>query len=524
MESHTIKGRWGVLDGKRSAVLRRARQCAALTIPGLLPPQGATQETELPTPWQGLGARGTNNLSSKLLLAMFPPNSPFYRIKIDDKTLAQLSTNADAKTKAEEGLSKMERSIMDEIEGMMLRVSAFEALKQLIVTGNSLVFIEGDSVRVYRLDQYCVKRDPMGNVLEIVTKEDISVLLLPDSVRVSIGARQRKPEDTVELYTRVERTKTGWTVAQEAGDVNIPDASGSYPLDRCPWIPLRWSAIMGEDYGRGLIEEYLGDLNSLEVLSQAVVEGAAAAAKLLMMVNPNGTTDAKKVSEAENLAVIEGNAEDVTCLQAGKFADFQVAKDMILELKRDLAFAFMLNTSVQRDGERVTAEEIRYMAQELEDSLGGVYSVLAREFQLPLINIIRAQMERAGKLPKLPKKIVKLVITTGLEALGRTHELQKLNTFMQELEPIKEAAQEYLNIPNYMTRVGTGVGLDTTGLVLAEEDVQASRAEAAKKAQMLELAKTGAAAKVAGGVMDGIKEGKIDPSAMAAGPATAGAQ
>jgi len=518
MEQNTLKSRWEKLNGTRGAVLRRARQCATLTIPSLLPPQGATQDTVLPTPWQGLGARGTNNLGSKLLLAMFPPNSPFFRIKIDDKTLAQLSQNADAKTQAEDGLAKMERSIMDEIEGMALRVSAFEALKHLIVTGNSLVFLDGEAgMRVFRLDQYCVKRDPMGNVLEIVTKESISVLLLPDSVRAVIGEK-KKPEDTVELYTRVERTKTGWKVAQEAGDVPVPEANGTYPLDRCPWIPLRWSAIMGEDYGRGLIEEYLGDLNSLEVLSQAVVEGAAAAAKLLMMVNPNGTTNAKKVADAANLDVIEGNAEDVTCLQADKFADFQVAKAMIEDLKRDLSFAFMLNTSVQRDGERVTAEEIRYMAQELEDSLGGVYSVLAREFQLPLINVIRAEMERTGKLPKLPKKMAKLVITTGLEALGRTHELQKLNTFMQELEPIKEAAQEYLNIGNYMTRVGTGVGLDTAGLVLSEEDVQAARAQAQQQAQMMELAKTPAAGQVARGVMDGMKEGKI-PS-----PAIAGAQ
>lgn len=45
----------------------------------------------------------------------------------------------------------------------------------------------------------------------------------------------------------------------------------------------------------------------------------------------------------------------------------------------------LLNSAVQRNGERVTAEEIRYVAGELEDTLGGVYSLLSQELQLSLI-------------------------------------------------------------------------------------------------------------------------------------------
>ena len=52
-----------------------------------------------------------------------------------------------------------------------------------------------------------------------------------------------------------------------------------------------------------------------------------------------------------------------------------------------MSYAFLLNTAIQRDAERVTAQEIRYMAQQLETAMGGIYSLLSQEFQLPLVTI-----------------------------------------------------------------------------------------------------------------------------------------
>ena len=55
-------------------------------------------------------------------------------------------------------------------------------------------------------------------------------------------------------------------------------------------MPLRFSTVDGEDYGRGRVEEFLGDLKSLEALSQAIIEGSAAAAKVVFTVSPSATT------------------------------------------------------------------------------------------------------------------------------------------------------------------------------------------------------------------------------------------
>ena len=54
-------------------------------------------------------------------------------------------------------------------------------------------------------------------------------------------------------------------------------------------VVLRFNSVDGEDYGRGRVEEFLGDLKTLEGLSQALVEGSAAAAKVIFLVSPSST-------------------------------------------------------------------------------------------------------------------------------------------------------------------------------------------------------------------------------------------
>ena len=65
-----------------------------------------------------------------------------------------------------------------------------------------------------------------------------------------------------------------------------------------------------------------------------------------------------------------------------------------------LSQAFLLNSSVQRNAERVTAEEIKFVASELESTLGGIYGVLTQEFQQPLLKLIMNKMKKLKKLSK----------------------------------------------------------------------------------------------------------------------------
>lgn len=478
----SVANRYAQLESARDAFLQRARDAAELTIPTLVPPAGHNGTTNYATPYQSVGSRGVNNLASKLLLTLLPPNSPFFRLTIDDYDLAQLA-GPDARGKVEEALSKIERAGLSEIEGSAIRVPVFEALKQLIVAGNALVYLpKKDGMRVYRLDRYVVKRDAMGNVLEIITKESVSPLMLDDETRALLTDPEDRNTKDYDLYTCVKKNYQGkWEVHQEVQGIEVPGSRGTFAEDRNPFIPLRFTRIDGEDYGRGFVEEYLGDLRSLEALTQAIVEGSAASAKVLFLVRPNGTTKAKNLAQSPNGAIVTGDANDVSTLQVQKSGDFRVAMETMRTITDRLSYAFLLNSSVQRQAERVTAEEVRFMAQELETAIGGVYSILSVEFQMPLVKLILARLESAGKMPKMPKDTVKPTIVTGMEALGRGQDLNKLAQFLQYLQPLgPEVIASEMNVDDYIDRLGASLGIDTGGLIKSAEQ------KAMEQQQMME--------------------------------------
>ena len=464
-------------ESTRSSFLQRGRDASELTIPFVLPPEGSGSATNYSTPFQGIGARGVNNLSSKLLLALMPPNSPFFKLLLNEKELSKIQ-DEEVLAEIEYSLSQIEQSVMSEIEVQAIREVIFEALRHLIITGNALLYASPDNgIRVFHLDRYIMRRDPMGGILALATKESVAYDALPLEVQELIGEDEEPKDGTIQtcdLYTAVYKEGKKFKVFQEVKGIRIPKSEGSFREDKLPYIPLRYTRIDGEDYGRGFVEEYLGDLKSLEVLSKSIVEGAAAASKAIFLVNPNGTTRIRTLTDSPNGAVVQGNAADVTVLQMEKYNDFRVALETIETINGRLSYAFLLNSSIQRQAERVTAEEIRTLSQELESALGGLYSILATELQMPLVNTIMNRMTKKKQLPPLPKKVVRPKIITGVEALGRGNDLNRLDSFvagsMQTVGP--EAMQTYLNLSNYFTKRATALGIDIDGLIRDEEEVQ----------------------------------------------------
>jgi hypothetical protein len=503
---HTAKERYFKLQENREHFLDRAEECAEITIPSLIQPDGFTTSSDLYTPFQSVGARGVNNLASKLLLLLLPPNSPFFRLSIAGKAKEDLAERVELKTEVEKSLATIEREVTNKIEQLALRVSVFEALKHLIVSGNVLTYLpKKGSMRVFPLSQYVVQRDSSGNVCEIIVQEKMSIMALDKAVASEIVSDpDYKKDSEIELYTHVYKLDDSkFYVCQEANGVKIPSSIGTFTKERMPYQALRMIRVDNEDYGRGYVEEFLGDLKSLEGLSQSLVESAAASSKVVFLVRPNAVTRKKDLSLSRNGDIITGSAEDVSVLQANKQFDLQVVERMIQKLEERLSFAFLLHTAIQRQAERVTAQEIRYMAEQLETAMGGIYSLLSQEFQLPLVSILMKRMEQANEIPSLPKGAVQPTIITGIEALGRGNDLQKLREFVAEignLAQINPAVVQSLNPEDLIKRIATGLGIDTDGLIKSQEQLaqeQAAQEEQMQNEQMMQMAEK-AVAPVAG--------------------------
>ena len=466
----SLKTRWSKLEGDKSTVLDRARDCAELTIPSLLVKQGHKEQDALSTPTQSLGSRAVNHLASKLLLTLLPPNAPCFRLVPNQADLAELSEEQEAEL--DKALSSFERDLYSFIERKAYRVPLFEALKLLIGTGNALVKLQDQQLQVYNLEEYVVKRNALGKVIEIIIKEVVHPTDIPE---------MDLTEEETDLYTCAKLLEDGkYEIWQEANDTIVPDSEGTVNAEDLPFIALRWTAINGEHYGRGLVEQYLGDLRSLEALSMAMIDGAAAMSKIIFLVDPTGNTRAKDLATAKSGDFRQGRSSDISTVKVDKLGDMQTPYNLIQEISQRLASAFLLTQSATRQAERVTAEEIRLVAGELEDALGGIYSILSQELQLPLVKIIFKTSNVA-----LPKDLVEPVIVTGLEALGRGHDYNKLVMFSQTLQQLlgPEIFAQHTNVDAVIDRVGTSLGVDVDGLIknseqLAQEEEAAMMANA----------------------------------------------
>ena len=402
--------RYNQLTSERQQFLDIAYQCAQLTLPYLIVRDNEnTTHRPLKTPWQSVGAKAVVTLASKLMLALLPPQTSFFKLQVRDDALGE-EMDPQIRSELDLSFSKMERMVMDTINASNDRVVVHQAIKHLVVGGNSLIFMGKDGLKNFPLNRYVVDRDGNGNVIEIVTKELISrkVLNLPPAPpkvnEVSAGGGlngktgSNTIDDDVEVYTHVKLDKKNgrWTWYQEADDKQLPDSRSTAPKNASPWLVLRFNTFDGEAYGRGRVEEFLGDLKSLEGLSQALVEGSAAAAKVVFLVSPSSTTKPQTLAQAGNGAIIQGRPDDVQVVQVGKTADFKTAYEMANVLGQRISDAFMVLNI--RQSERTTAEEVRLTQLELEQQLGGMFSLLTVEFLKPYLDRTLMVLQRSGHL------------------------------------------------------------------------------------------------------------------------------
>tara|TARA_R100000655_G_scaffold17903_1_gene37846 strand:+ start:2598 stop:4220 length:1623 start_codon:yes stop_codon:yes gene_type:complete len=501
------QARYQYLVTDRQPFLDAARECSALTIPYLLPEDDLASGGALPVPWQSQGSRGVNVLSAKLMLSLFPINTSFFKLQINDAEIAAIP-NVDAQVRSEIdlSLSKMEKMIMQQIAESSDRVILHGAMKHLIVTGNVLLFAGKKNLKLFPMDRYVINRDGDGTCIEIITKESIHRSLLPTEFQKPltssedsnspgedgpkfgvVGGSAKKDDATVYTWAKLDNGQWKWH--QEIDQKIVNGSHSSTPKKISPWLPLMWNVCDGEAWGRSRCEEFIGDLKSLDGLMQSLVEGSASAAKVVFMVSPSATTKAQSLARASNGQVIQGRADDVSVVNVGKTADFRTASEMIASLTSRLSDAFLILNP--RQSERTTATEISALIQELNEQLGGIFGNLTISLLTPYLHRKLYLLSRNKSIPSLPKGLVMPTIVAGLNSVGRGQDKQSLMEFVttiaQTMGP--EALATYINPPEFLKRLAAASGIETLGLIKDPEQIQAEREEAQQQAQQQELLK-----------------------------------
>ena len=486
----TAKERYDHLTSDRSQFLSEAEEATKLTLPYLI--RGHEDQSkgmkQLKTPWQSVGAKGVVALASKLSLSLVPPQTSFFKLQVDESQLGEIPP--EVKSELDLSFSKIERTILDAIAASDDRVVIHQALQHLVVGGNALIFMGKTGLKLYPLNRYVIERDGNGHVIEIITKERISKDLIPSYYEImpeKMVTDQDEEEEECDVYTHCRRDNNRFVWHQEVHDKRIPGSQGKSPIDTTPWLPLRFNTVDGEAYGRGRVGQFIGDLKSLEALSQAIVEGSAAAAKVVFTVSPSSTTKPSTLAAAGNGAIVQGRPDDIGVIQVGKTADFATALQHMQTLEKRLNEAFLI-LSV-RQSERTTAEEVRMTQMELEQQLGGLFGLLTVEFLVPYLNRKLSIFQKTGEIPRIPKGMVKPIIVAGINSLGRGQDVQALGGFLSTIAQTMgpDAIMQYINPDEVIKRLAAAQGIDVLNLVKSmeerqQEEQQATQTEAEMKA------------------------------------------
>ena len=483
--------RYEALRRKRDPFLTRARECSELTIPSLMPPEGHSSAILLPEPYQGLGARAVVSLAARLMVAMYPPGKPSFRLDIPPEVRIQTGS-MDVETDVEQGLMLSEQLIQAEIERKEWRPVTNLVLQYLIVTGNALeVMLPDNTIRVFRLDQYVVSRDMQGNIREIITEEMMAPESLPDNIKPIISAEDYSG-DRVQILTHIYKDGDVFKGYQEVNKQKVPGSDGIYEKD-LPYNALVWTNVIGEDYGRGKVEEHLPDFRGVDALSKSMLDGAAMASRNVTMIRPNaagGLNLRRRLARANNGEIIVGNPEDIAMLQYQSQAGLQLTAQELDGQSRELGFAFLLGAETVRDSERTTAYEIQKSQEQLEATLGGVFSQLNQTMQLRRLRRLITQMREMEQLPQWPDGMIEPTILTGLEALGREADVNRVQAALQFLQGMPPEVLGYVKWTELLGKAFYGLNLPDA--VRTEQEMQ----EMQQQQQMMQA---GGQAMAAGG-------------------------
>ena len=207
------------------------------------------------------------------------------------------------------------------------------------------------------------------------------------------------------------------------------------------------------------------------------------------MVSPSSTTKPKTIADAGNGAIVQGRPDDVGVVQVGKTADFRTAAEQMQNLERRISDAFLVLQV--RQSERTTAEEVRLTQMELEQQLGGLFSLLTVEFLVPYLDRTLHILQRNREIPKIPKDIVHPTIVAGVNAIGRGQDQESLVAFAQTLAQTMgpEIMAKYLDPGEYVKRLAAAQGIDVLNLIKTPETMQMEKQQQQQDMQQAEMVK-----------------------------------
>lgn len=506
---HDLSTLWTEMHAEKDDLVDRSEAYARWTLPYICMPDGGyDQEAEKGS--VDNGAKYVNGLANKIVEVLFPTSRPFFKLSLTAEAQLRMSQEVGEAAmpkvleQASTTTARIEKIAVKNLNLTDYRPRAIEAVKHLIVTGNVIIRRDSDEKRiVYGVRNHCVRRNRTGEEIHVLLYDQKRLEEFEPTLQERIKqAGVQNPNhggtltdfntqtEGLTLITEYKKIGKRWRIRQEVAGLPIGDEHYQNEMD-FDLLCLTWNLASGEHYGRGLVEDNAVLFHKLDVTGAATTAMMAVMCDIKFLVRA-GSPLSQQIEQLHSGNVgsyFVGNEGDITVPDVGKRGDLNVMINRIETWDQQLGAAF-LNATI-RHAERVTAEEVRLIAKELESAYGGIYSKLAEAWQAKEAAYVLAKTDLIKELGEGMFEAFEVVIVSGADNLSREGVLDNLRAAvmdLQMLEAVPEDIRKNINAERFSKFVFENHYLEPLRFVNTPEELQAGmqREQEAMNASMMQ--------------------------------------
>ena len=478
------------LDNKRSSHKEIWDLCAKYTLPQIYLEDSVREsgvEPEDLVIGDSIGAESLNNFISQLSKIVFPIQGAFFRV--DKKRGDTPNIDSLSETQQRDVYRKLEENAMEALYIRGLHAQKFMLLAQLIGLGDVVFKIPRErqsEMQVYDMNDAVIKRTRNGRLADLIIKENTEHRFLSDKAKRTLqlkGKKVYKEEDILALYTHVRlNSNNKFEVHMSVEDISLDTGLNFYACDKCEYNVASITLKRGSNHGTGIVQQYLPLIHKANVYADTNTDIAVAGSLVNWAIKPNAAIRPEEFAEREQGQPFAVNPDDIKAIVADVGNHLQITSLQYQAIVNTLQRVFLLPQAVQRDAERVTAQEIRMVAAKIEEQHSGLYAQIAERLQRPMAVIGLDMVDDEDLI--MYKDEVEVKVVTAMEAQSRGMELDNMLASLGDatiFNSVPPQVAERIKIENVMSTIFNNRNVDAPAYIKSTEEFNAEQQEMANR-------------------------------------------
>lgn len=433
-----------------------------------------------------IGSEGLSNLISVVQRTAFQPNKPFFETA--PKKGSELAALPPAKRVAICAETALNGSLALYKHG--LSEALYYILGRFLCVGTVAWKLPtpgtDEMIEVYELNDIVVKRGYNGKLAHLIIQDKTTLNLLPEEIRQQVADKYKDAKEReVSLYTMLEANEYGKYEVRQAVDEHELDVAHNFtPGIDSPYQVSSLFTPRGRNYGVGAVYRYLKWLHAANVYRDANTDVAAVGSLLNWGVTPNAAVNPDEFEQRSQGQAFSLREGDVFPIVPKIGQQYQLTANSYAEVAQTLQRAFMVFSAVQRNAERVTAEEIKTVIRALEESHSGVYAQVGSQIQRPLAHAALRMVDNPELKPWVSQMDIQLVSVH--ESMGRAAQNSNLLTSLNQISVLNSIPPEIsagLKKQAIIAAIFANNNAKVDDYVMTEEEVAQAQAQQSQQTQ-----------------------------------------